>query len=78
MTKKANQTWVSPIKETRQWKVQHAGAERASKICDKKAEAVDAGRKISQNQKTEFIVQNKDGQIGFKDSHGNDPRNIKG
>ncbi|MBU0577377.1 DUF2188 domain-containing protein [Patescibacteria group bacterium] len=73
MVKKANQTWVSPIKETGKWKIQHAGAERASKICGKKAEAIDVGRKISQNQKTEFIVQNKDGQIAFKDSHGNDP-----
>ncbi len=40
--------------------------------------AVDAGRVISRNQKTEFVIHRQDGTIERKDSHGNDPRNIPG
>ena len=78
MAKKVNQTWVSPNKSTGDWKVSHPGAKRASGIYPTKAEAISAGRRISRNQKTEFIVQRRDGQIDQKDSHGNDPRNIPG
>ncbi|MDY6823239.1 MAG: DUF2188 domain-containing protein [Thermodesulfobacteriota bacterium] len=47
-------------------------ATRSSGHFDKKQEAVDAGRKISQNQGTEFYIHVKDGKIQNKDSHGND------
>lgn len=38
------------------WDVKKDGATRSSGHFDKKQEAVDAGRKISQNQGTEFRV----------------------
>lgn len=78
MPKKSNQTWVSPIKATHQWKVHHPRAERASGIFDTKNEALDVGRAISRNQKTEFIAQRHDGPIHIRDSHGNDPRATRG
>lgn len=78
MPKKFNQTWVSPMNQTHQWKIQHPGAQRASGIYDNKVNAVDAARQISQNQKTELIIQRRDGQIRQKDSHGNDPKRTKG
>ncbi len=65
------QTWVSPTGP--QWKVDHPGSDRASGIFDTKQEAVNFGRQVSRNQGTEFIVQNRNGQIGFRDSHGHDP-----
>ncbi|MBT4749896.1 MAG: DUF2188 domain-containing protein, partial [Rhodospirillaceae bacterium] len=52
--------------------------DRASGHFDTKQQAVDAGRDISRNQQTEFRIHNKDGKISQTDSHGNDPRNIKG
>ena len=55
------------------WDVKRGGAERSSGHFDKKQEAVDAGRKISQNQRTELNVHGKDGKIQTKDSHGKDP-----
>jgi hypothetical protein len=55
------------------WDVKKDGATRSSGHFDKKQEAVDAGRKISQNQGTEFYIHGKDGKIQNKDSHGNDP-----
>ena len=51
---------------------------RSSGHFDKKQDAVDAGRKISQNQGTEFFIHGKDGKIQNKDSHGNDPYPPKG
>ncbi len=60
------------------WDVKKAGAERASKHCDTKKEAVEKGREISQNQETELYIHGKDGKIQEKDSHGNDPCPPKG
>lgn len=55
------------------WKLKAGGADRATKIFPTKKEAEDYGRKVSQNQKSEFIIHGKDGKIQRADSHGNDP-----
>ena len=55
------------------WDVKRNGADRASGHFETKQDAVDHGRKISQNQGTEFVIHNKDGKISNSDSHGNDP-----
>ena len=60
------------------WNVRRGGAERASGHFDTKQEAIDRGREISRNASTEFKIHNRDGRISQSDSHGNDPRNIKG
>lgn len=60
------------------WDVRRNGAERASIHTDTKQEAIDLGRVISQNQGTEFIIHNLNGQISQSDSHGNDPKSSKG
>lgn len=54
------------------WNVKRGGGEHASIHTDTKKEAVDKGRKISQNQKTELVQHGKDGKIQRSDSHGND------
>lgn len=41
-------------------------------------EAVAAGRQAADEREVEHIVHNMDGRIGKRDSHGNDPRDIKG
>jgi uncharacterized protein YdaT len=55
------------------WNVKRGGALRSSSHFDKKSDAIDAGRKISQNQGTEFVIHGRDGRIQRKDSHSNDP-----
>ena len=60
------------------WDVKRGGAERASGHYDRKADAIDAGRKISINQGTEFIIHGANGRIQSSDSHGNDPFPPKG
>lgn len=58
--------------------MKRGGTGRASGHYDTKKEAVDAGRKISQDQKTEFVIHGLDGKIQSADSHGNDPHPPKG
>lgn len=55
------------------WDVKRNGAEKATVHTDTKQGAIDLGRRISQNQGTEFVIHNKDGKISNPDSHGNDP-----
>jgi uncharacterized protein YdaT len=55
------------------WDVKRNNAQRSSLHAETKAEAVRAGRQISRNQGTEFIIHGKDGRIQNPDSHGNDP-----
>ena len=60
------------------WDVRRGGAERASGHFETKQEAIDRGREISRNAGKEFKIHNRDGRISQSDSHGNDPRDIKG
>jgi len=72
----ANQIFVSPDGED--WKVKVVGNQKASAICDTKAEAVERAKEIAQNQRLELLVQNLDGTIGWRNSYGNDPKKSKG
>jgi len=72
----AKQVWVSPSDDG--WKVKSAKAERAAAIVDTKAEAVELAREITINKKAELIVQNLNGEIGWKNSYGHDSFPPKG
>jgi hypothetical protein len=54
------------------------GSDRVSRVFDTKAEAQRAGRDTARREKTEHVIHNRDGQIGEKNSYGNDPRSSKG
>lgn len=60
------------------WNVRKGGLSRNSDHFNTKAEAVAAGRIISQNQNTELFIHGMNGQIQARDSHGNDPYPPKG
>jgi hypothetical protein len=60
------------------WTNQRAGATRAGKNYDTKAEAQAAGRKTAMRDKTEHLIHKKDGTIGESNSYGNDPNPPKG
>lgn len=68
-----NEHHVVPNKNKGGWDIKKSGSERSSKHFETKVEAVNAARKISQDQGTELVVHNKDGKIALKDSHGKDP-----
>lgn len=54
------------------WNVKKGGAWRALKHFEKKKDAVNWGRQLSQKQGSEFVIHRKDGTIQRKDSHGRD------
>ena len=60
------------------WDVKGAGNTKATKHFDTKKAAIDYAREISNNQKSELIIHNKDGRISQKDSHGPDSHPPKG
>lgn len=60
------------------WSNKAGGASRATSVHQTKAEAESAARQQSKNEHSELYIHGKNGQIQRKDSHGNDPRNIKG
>lgn len=60
------------------WAVRGAGAQRDTQVFDRKQDAVDRAREISQNQKSELVVHGQNGRIQYKDSHGNDTFPPKG
>ena len=55
------------------WDVKKGGAQRASIHTDTKQQAEQAGRIISRNQGSEFVIHGLNGRIQRSDSHGNDP-----
>jgi len=55
------------------WSVKKGGGEKASKHFDNQQKAIEWGRQIAQNQKTEFYIHDKDGKIRSKDSYGKSP-----
>ncbi|MCY4523786.1 MAG: DUF2188 domain-containing protein [Halobacteriovoraceae bacterium] len=71
-------THVVPNKDRGGWDIKQGGSNRSSGHFDKKNDAIDRARAISQNRNSELFIHKRDGKIGSKDSHGNDPYPPKG
>ena len=65
------QIWVSP--DDGDWKVKSVGAGKAVARFELKSNAIEKAREIALNNHAELIVQNQDGEIGWRNSYGNDP-----
>jgi Uncharacterized protein conserved in bacteria (DUF2188) len=63
--------------KTNVWTIPH-GAKRVAKVFATKAEAVAAGRVTATRDKVEHLIHNKDGELGERNSYGNDPARFKG
>lgn len=55
------------------WAVKSAGSQRASSVHRTQEEAIEKGREMAQNQKTELFIHGRDGRIRERNSYGNDP-----
>lgn len=69
----SKQHHVVPNSSNGGWSVVKSGSSRVSVNTNTKAEAVQAGRVISQRQGSELIIHGKDGRIQSSNSYGNDP-----
>ncbi len=63
--------WV--VRHDNKWAVKGEGNKRATKVTDTQKQAINVAKGIAQNQKSELIIQGRDGKIKSKDSYGNDP-----
>ena len=61
-----------------QWAVQTDGTKRADSLHDRKSDAITRARELAENKKAELVIKNQSGRMVGKDSHGKDPRRIKG
>ena len=55
------------------WAVRQSGAARATKVFDKKEDAVTYARNEAKKQSGELYIHRKDGTILGRDSYGRDP-----
>jgi hypothetical protein len=60
------------------WAVQTDGTMRATKLFDRKSDAIERGRELAGNKKAELVIKSQAGRIRGKDSRGADPRRIHG
>jgi len=71
------QVAVEPRPDGR-WAVQTDRTHRADSLHDRKSDAGQRGRELAGTKQTELVIKDERGRIVGKDSHGNDPRRIKG
>ena len=60
------------------WAVQKDGTQRASKLFERKTDAVARARAQATRERVELVVKDERGRIQSKQSHGHDPRSIRG
>ena len=60
------------------WAVQTDGTSRADSLHMSRADAVKRGRELAGNKQAELVIKSSSGRVSGKDSHGNDPRRVKG
>ena len=60
------------------WAVEKNGSTRASKVTETQREAISAGKKIAEREKSELVIHGENGRIREKNSYGNDPSPPKG
>lgn len=60
------------------WAVQKDGTQRASKLFDRKSDAVDRARAQARREGAELVVKDQAGRIQSRDSHGHDSRRARG
>jgi hypothetical protein len=73
MAKKSNHV----VPSSSGWSVKKSGSDKASKTFETKDKAVEYGRGLSKNEKTELFIHKSNGMIQDRNSYGNDPKSTK-
>ena len=76
VTKKGKNQHV--VKHPNGWAVKGAGNQKATKVTSKQKDAIEVARQIAKNQESELLIHGRNGRIRERNSHGNDPKEIKG
>jgi hypothetical protein len=62
----------------KQWAVKGEGNSKHTQITQTQSKAINIAKSIAQNQKSELIIHNRQGQIREKNTYGHDPNPPKG
>lgn len=60
------------------WDVKKSGSSKATRNFNTQDEAIEWGKNVAKNQKSELYIHGKDGKIRDKNSYGKDPYLPKG
>ena len=60
------------------WQIKKAGNAKASVVAETQGELVPRARAMAKRERSELIIQGRNGAIREKDSEGNDPRRRRG
>jgi len=55
------------------WAVRGEGNNKVTSVTETQREAIEQGRRLSQNERSEVVIHGRDGKIRDKDSFGKDP-----
>lgn len=55
------------------WQVKQQGAERASAVFERKADAIERGRELAHSKQGQLIIRGADGRIQTEHAYGHDP-----
>jgi hypothetical protein len=55
------------------WEVKRRGGKRATRVFDRKADAVQFGRDLAKGQKGQLVIRKQDGTIQEERTYGDDP-----
>lgn len=69
---------ISTYFQNGDWKSKVEGSSQAAHVGGTKAEQQAVGRQMAVDRKVEHIIKNMDGQIGMRNSYGNDPESSEG
>lgn len=72
---------VEPRKSgSKPWAVQREGTERADSLHDRKSDAIERARELAREAgpRGQMRVKNRDGQIQYEHTYGNDPERSPG
>lgn len=64
---------ITRRKSEDKWAVIGEGDGRASSLHDTQGDAIDAGRRLAEKNKSELVIHDRENKIRDKDSFGNDP-----
>lgn len=62
----------------KKWAVKTAKSEKAYRVVSTQKEAIDIGKQVASNNKSELLIHGKNGKIRDKNSYGNDNYPPKG
>lgn len=69
---------VAKSKDGQKWSIKTENSRKAYKNVNTQKEAIEIGKSVASNNKSELIIHGKDGKIREKNSYGNDKYPPKG